>query len=198
MQAVLKNKLEALAPPSLYHLTHANNLSSILKYGLYAHNNRYQEMDISDKQVNSYRQQKEPIYHRPIHDYVPFYFNPRNAMLYRIQKQHGLNIVILEFASEILLQDNTLVSDKNAATRDANFSNSLECLEMINWNIVFSQSWNGYGIHVKQAMMMEALVYKKQSIDKLQAIHCQSAYAARKINKILACNHAKASPELFF
>ena len=37
----------------LYHMTHIENLPSILKHGLLAHGNLYQKEDISNKEVNN-------------------------------------------------------------------------------------------------------------------------------------------------
>ena len=68
-------------------MTHINNLDSIIRNGLYPHNNTYKKTDISNVDVNDRRVRLEPIYHKQIHSYVPFYFNPRNAMLYRNQKK---------------------------------------------------------------------------------------------------------------
>ena len=86
----------------LYHMTHIDNLPSILKHGLLAHGNSYQKEDISNREVNSRRSMKDPIYRKPIHNYVPFYFSPRNAMLYYLRDIQN-DIVILEIKREVIL-----------------------------------------------------------------------------------------------
>jgi hypothetical protein len=87
----------------LYHMTHVDNIPSILKYGLQAHGNDFQKRDISNQEVNSRRSRREPIYGKRIHDYVPFYFSPRNPMLY-VQNNEE-DIVILVFPASIMYED---------------------------------------------------------------------------------------------
>ena len=81
----------------LYHMTHIDNLQSIFQNGLLSHtnarNNNFMKGDIANNDVNNRRSGLEPIYNRPIHDYTPLYFNPRNPMLYvrkNIQKDSSL------------------------------------------------------------------------------------------------------------
>ena len=73
----------------LMHITHTANLPGILSKGLLPHNNKAQKVDISNSLVNARRAKKEPIHKHSIHDYVPFYFNVRNAMLFQVQKEFG-------------------------------------------------------------------------------------------------------------
>ena len=182
---------------SLDHMTHIDNLDSIFKYGLLAHNNSYKQVDISNKDVNLRRKVKENIYGRSIHDYVPFYFNPRNAMMY---KNRNEQVVILAFNKSLLYQKNALFTDRNAATRNVKFYNNLQDLDKINWNIVTSQSWNGKPEYVKQIMMAEVLVYNKVPINYLMGIYCKDEsmkqYLMQKYN--LSSSKVSIQPELFF
>jgi hypothetical protein len=66
----------------IYHMTHKDNLESILENGLFSHNNDFVTNRIDNPDVNNRRNFFEPIYNKNVQDYVPFYFNPRNAMLY--------------------------------------------------------------------------------------------------------------------
>ncbi len=199
MQTQVQTQLENLAPSNLYHMTHIDNLSSIFEHGLLAHNNSCQKVDISNQSVNARRASiYEPIFNRSLHDYVPFYFNPRNAMLYKTQIEYGRNIVILTFDSEILLQENSLFTMGNAASRSTRYSNDIDKLETFNWNLIFSRSWNGYPKHVKQAMMSEVLVYKKQSLKKLMCINTRYQKDADYLNNFFSCNLFKQDSSLFF
>ena len=85
------------------HMTHIDNLAGILANGLLAHNNDHQQVDISNQAVNSRRSKPEPVYNKSIHDYVPFYFNSKNAMLYRNQKHFTHGLIILGFNKNILI-----------------------------------------------------------------------------------------------
>lgn len=61
----------------LYHMTHKSNLENILRNGLLSHTKAYSKgltkTDISDERVNRRRS--------TVHNYVPFYFNPKNPMV---------------------------------------------------------------------------------------------------------------------
>ena len=87
----------------LYHMTHINNLKSIFQYGLLSHNVVHQNINISDislKDVQNIRA-KKTICNISLHDYVPFYFRPKNPMLFkRINEQE--NIVFLCTDNNIL------------------------------------------------------------------------------------------------
>lgn len=200
MSAQLKEQLEELAPPMLYHMTHIDNLDSILTHGLYAHNNPLQQQDISNRAVNSRRGYADPIYHKSIHDYVPFYFNPRNAMLYRTQSQYKDNIVILGFDSRLLLMENMLFTNGNAAANGTQFFNDLQALKTFNWNLIFSRSWNGYGEHVKKLMMSEVLINQHLRQDMIESINCSSTRMKKAIKNNFSLNtiNVTADTNLFF
>ncbi|AOW76257.1 hypothetical protein A3Q34_04920 [Colwellia sp. PAMC 20917] len=160
------------------HMTHIGNLEGILANGLLAHNNPHKKVDISNQEVNARRSALEPIYKKSMHDYVPFYFNPKNAMLYRNQchfKKGG--IVVLGFNKNIIATPGAVYTNGNASRKDTCFSNDKKFLEQINWDYVFSPRWNYQGNSyeaIKTAMMSELLVHGKVSIDKLEIIFCET------------------------
>lgn len=179
---------------SVFHITHIDNLRGILEYGLQSHNNKHKKADISNKDVNQRRDKRETIYYKNLHEYVPLYFNCRNAMLY--QTQHTLNesIVILVFDQSIMLEDGTIFTNKNAATVDVRFTNDLGRLlprgegEFINWNDVYQTHWVCDRVvdnEIKQAMQAEVLISKPIKKDKITHILCQTDYTAQCIKKYL-------------
>ena len=199
MQSQKQTLLEKLAPATVYHMTHINNLPAIFEHGLLAHNNTHKRVDISNQTVNARRADiQDPIYERSVHEYVPFYFNPRNAMLYKTQSEFGRDIAILEFSSDILLQKNALFTNGNAASNGTGYSNHINELETINWNLVFSSSWNGYGHHVKQAMMSEVLIHKQQNLTKLMAINVRYQTDAEILNDLCSSKLFQKDSSLFF
>lgn len=160
------------------HMTHIKHLNSILKHGLFSHDNPYKKIDISNQEVNSRRARVEPIFQKSIHEYVPFYFNPRNAMLYRNQHLYGDNIVILGFSNEIVCYDKIIFINANAAANHSLFTNDITQLlnhEFIDFSKVFSDSWNNeHDNHLKQTMMSEVLVEKHVEAKYIQVIYCQN------------------------
>ena len=162
------------------HMTHIEHLESILKFGLFAHDNLYKKVDISNQEVNNRRIKIEPVYEKSIHEYVPFYFNPRNAMLYRNQHCFGDNIIILGFSNEIICYNKVIFTNANAAANHSLFTNDITQLlnnEFIDFSKVFSNSWNNYGepdYHLKQTMMSEILVEKHIEAKYIRVIYCQN------------------------
>lgn len=160
---ILKRKIisESKLDIRLFHMVHINNLESILTKGLLSHSKMLNTSytDISNKDVNSRRADKEPFFNNSIHDYVPFYYNVRNAMLYRVQQEYGENIIILEFDLQASFQKHTLFADRNASTKDVVFCNCLkDFLDYADWKTVYSLTWFGKEAEVKQKMMAECLV----------------------------------------
>lgn len=167
---------------AFYHMTHINNLDSIIRNGLYPHNNTYKKTDISNVDVNDRRVRLEPIYHKQIHSYVPFYFNPRNAMLFRNQKKFGNSIVILQFKNSLIDINNSIITNANASADNTLFTSNVNHLNdqnFINLSNVFADSWNNYGnpnYQIKQTMMAELLipiVVKNNYIEKIICIDFQ-------------------------
>lgn len=110
-------------------------------HGLQNHYNTYKQVDISNQEVNARREKIERIYGRKIHDYVPFYFNPRNAMLYK--NRNNAHVIILGLDVRVIKdhRNGFLISDRNASADEAKFSRYLPDLQnpnFINFDDVFS------------------------------------------------------------
>ena len=192
-------KLDNYGFTSLDHMTHIDNLDSIFKYGLRAHNNPYKQKDISNTEVNQRRDRRESVYGRKIHDYVPFYFNPRNAMMYRNRDE---DIVILAFSKKLLLKDDVLFTDRNAATDSVHFYHDVDDLENIEWNTVKSTSWydKPRPEYVKQIMMAEVLVYNEVKIKHLLGVYCKNMSTKNLLMQRynLKSKQVIVKPNLFF
>ena len=176
----------------IYHMTHIEHLPSILAHGLLSHNNPYKKHDISNKSANDKRERIEPIHNRSVHEYVPFYFNPRNAMLFVVQKEQGDNIVLLEIKKEILLLNGVIFTNGNAAAQSLGFADDIDDLlnpSFINWNEVFATSWNDANENVKNEkkfkMMAEVLVPDMVPSAMIAGIVCQNPSVCEKVARIL-------------
>ncbi|HFC8510843.1 TPA: DUF4433 domain-containing protein [Neisseria subflava] len=174
----IKDILHQYGISTLNHMTHIDNLLSILDNGLLSHNNCScnRKRDISNQGVNARRERLEPIYHRKVHDYVPFYLNVKNSMLYVVQKQYGDKIVILGYSPDILFEKDILFTDRNAATNAVIFTDTCYCLgdkSFIDMDRVFNihkESWNKELKHIMQA---EILIPEKVG-QFLSAIYVQN------------------------
>lgn len=189
----------------LMHITHTANLPGILSKGLLPHNNKAQKVDISNSLVNARRAKKEPIHKHSIHDYVPFYFNVRNAMLFQVQKEFGAEVIILSFYKEAIASPKAIFSNGNASTMASTFTPYIHELASFNWSEIFSSSWKVNGLvdlDLKSKMMSECLIYEKVAIDKLHCIYCQDIEVQQRIIKV--CEDKKihinvaVDPMLFF
>tara|TARA_B110000211_G_C14088517_1_gene557807 strand:+ start:1003 stop:2913 length:1911 start_codon:yes stop_codon:yes gene_type:complete len=183
--------LERVNISYLMHITHIANLPGILSKGLLPHNNKAQKVDISNGLVNARRAKKEPIYKYSVHDYVPFYFNVKNAMLFQVQKEFGAEVVILSFSKKVIASPKAIFSRGNASSLKTTFTSDINELAFFNWSKVFSSSWSQNGIidlELKSIMMSECLVYEKVAIDKLYCIYCQNVSVQRRIKKMCEDN----------
>lgn len=136
----------------LYHMTHVDNLQSIFEKGLLSHNaaRNIEKQDISFATVQGRRDWVEPIYHRPIHDYVPLYFNVSNPMLF-CRKDMQESICILKISKDVMNKVGFLFTDGNAAVHTTStyghattFYSDLKDLDKLNWDCIYDLYWNDY------------------------------------------------------
>lgn len=137
----------------LFHMTHINNLASILSNGqlksysqLLRDTTSYQ--DIADQDVQGRRAETiVPI--QPggvLHDYVPFYFAGRSPMLY-VVKNNGTpqkDLIYLMTNTEKIASSKLpfVYTDGHAIMFLSSFYNSLDDLDCIDWSIMDSEYWN--------------------------------------------------------
>jgi hypothetical protein len=192
MGAIMTNQFFLDKMSEIFHMTHSSNLKNILLYGLQNHYNAYKKVDISNREVNDRREKVEHIYGRKIHDYVPFYFNPRNAMLY--PSRDNIHVVILGIDVKVIKDHRTgvLISDRNAAVNNARFSKYLPDLQnqnFINFNEVFSPRWCNNGVRyddIKQKMMAEILINDVVYSRYIRSIYVKNQVCKKTIEDQLA------------
>lgn len=187
----------------LFHMTHIDNLPHILEQGLLSHSKVSKYINISDRNVNSLRDRTEHYHNFKIHDYVPFYFNPRNAMLYRMQKEHHDKIVILEVDKKIVIKDYTLFSMRNAARKDSKLISCKYDLLNFPWSDIYADSWTVNGISnddKKSIMQSECLISNHVPVDMIKTIHCNNKNMQLSISEKLEEFNKEFlfSPQLFF
>jgi hypothetical protein len=170
---------------SLWYMTHIRNLPSILRSGILSHatitRQKIQHKDVSDLEVQHRRSTTyETVYGRPLHDYVPLYFNPHNPMLSKLRaNQHEL--IILEISPRRIMENQCVVSDGNAASPRSDYYELEEGLMHIDWALIRKGSW--YGVDDgKRRMCAEVLVPDKISAQHFITIHCYSDGFRRHIS----------------
>lgn len=141
----------------IFHITHINNLESILKSGgLYCNKViREQKTDVKDisfENIQGRRESKQvPIPpFETLHHYVPFYFAPRSPMLYTInqgnvpQYQDGQGSIIYLVSSVQNVEDANIpfvFTDGHAIMSFSEFYSDLQDLDKIDWNVMQSNYW---------------------------------------------------------
>ena len=159
----------------LYHMTHKNNLDSILNNGLLSHiemhNQNINNTTIYNPDVVARRaNRRDTIYNRLINDYAALYFDPRNPMLSVLRDTQD-NIIIIAYDRSLIYQEDSMFSDGNAASRATLFYNNLEDLEMLNWNCIKGIYWNDFN-DGKRIKCAEVLVNSPVPINKIRKIFC--------------------------
>ncbi len=157
----------------LFHMTSLDNLKNIMTHGLYSHNLSRQlnvlQDDISDQDVNQKRAYiNDPHFNRSLHDYVPFFINPRNAMLYALRNKQYY-IAILAISINVLKNNKYLFTDGNAASHRTSFFNSSEHLSELNWNAIRAHYWNNFQ-DGKRIVNAEFLIPEKVGIEHISVI----------------------------
>jgi hypothetical protein len=187
----------------LYHMTYIDNLTSIIENGLLSHNEAYRQgaiaADISDPNVQDIRAETvDPFYNRPLHEYVPLYFSPRNPMLYK-RREIQEDIVILGLDPQILSEPNVLFTDGNAAASETMFYRGIQMLNQLPWNSIRSRTWTDIedGKRIKCA---EVLVYPKIEPSRIQMVFC---YSNKHRGTIISAKQGtlimgRVNPELYF
>jgi hypothetical protein len=175
---------------SFWHITHMTNINNIHLHGVMSNFevNRFEGLiyeDISSQGVQAWRERPDKIYGINIHAYVPLYINPKNAMLYRVQKEHKDDICLVEISLDVL-GSRYLFTDGNAASRYSNFYSDVASeYQNIPWNDVFKESWFEEDVYynqiiktknnvIKSHMQSEFLIYPKIENEFIKKIHCQN------------------------
>lgn len=144
-------------PTCIYHITHINNLVSILRSGGLIANSRLRYgginyLDMAHDSIQE-RRARTPV---PcsvggfLHDYVPFYFAPRSPMLYTIDRGNvegyaeGQTPVIHLVCEVDTIEAQGLAfafTDGHAVMAYSDFYDDLKSLALIDWDLMDSRYW---------------------------------------------------------
>lgn len=168
--------LNQLGISYLYHMTHKNNLENILRNGLLSHTQAHgglNQVDIADNQVNIRRGRRETIHNRSIHDYIPLYFNPKNPMLFKLRNIQD-DVLILAIDRNLILNQNSIFTDGNAASQGTRFFNSIGQLTQLNWRCIRAEFWNDIA-DGKRIRCAEVLVFPRIEIASIKKIYSNNS-----------------------
>jgi len=194
------------AQPKIYHITHVDNLASIVAAGCIEADGRRlrqggDQTSIGMTEIKRRRLFEIDVQCHPdtmVGDYVPFYFCPRSIMLFIIYKnnhidmlyhggQHPILHLQVDMASAIQWADEHNIrwafSAQNAGTRYTDFYKSRNDLEKIDWEAV-----NETDFHdplVKEGKQAEFLIHDTCPWDLVEKIGVLNEKIRNQVNGIL-------------
>ncbi len=207
-------------PTEIYHITHINNLSSILKSGrLVANSGLQKQQTLYTNIAHSQIQDRRANTFVPcaaggcLHDYVPFYFAPRSPMLYAIHKGNvadyteGQNPIIHLVSEAELVTANNLTfafTDGHATMAYSEFYDDLQSLNKIDWQIMQKKYWrdtqeDGDRKRRRQAEFLIHQYCPWQLIKEIGVINSTLESQVRSILQKFNCNNSiKVYPSWYY
>jgi len=196
-------------PAWIYHITHVDNLASIIEDGCLWSDRRLvdtrgERVVIGMNNIKRRRIERLPVHcHRGtrVGDYVPFYFCQRSPMLYMIHKRNADltyrdgqdRVVHLVSTTDLAIQAAAdrpwAFSDGNAGAYYTQFSADINQLPtFVDWNAVNARWWRGPNIDpaVMSKKMAEFLVHDRFPWTSIGAIGAIQQSIADEVQQILA------------
>lgn len=151
----MDNYFEPIIKPSdpyLFHITHIDNLASLINYGLICRNKGIDFIDSSHLDVQNKRQNISKIpsgFSHSLHDYVPFSFAPLSPMLSAIHNNKVPNRVqtdMIYLVTKVsIVVDNKLsfiFTDGHPITTGlSDFFQDISDLPEVDWDIMKAKYW---------------------------------------------------------
>jgi hypothetical protein len=201
----------------IFHITHVDNLPSIIKDGYLWSDRRLvdthgERVVIGLNNIKKRRLNELPVHCHPetqVGDYVPFYFCPRSPMLYMIHMQNPdlkylegqKRVVHLVSTTDLAIQAASerpwAFSDGNAGAFYTQFSADIRKLAtFVDWKAVNAKWWRGQNVDpaVMSKKMAEFLVHDWFPWTSIRIIGVIQQSIADEVQQILA--HADHEPQV--
>lgn len=191
--------------PSIFHITHIDNLDSILADGyLYSDSemvNRGGPSTMIGMRAIKKRRLGLHVYCHPgdtVGDYVPFYFCPRSVMLYVIhcgneeldynEGQRQIIHLIADFY-QVIEEANRAgyrwaFSGSNAGAYYTSFYDNVGSLNAIDWNAVSAKYWSDP--EIKEKKQAEFLLHRSFPINLVQGVGVFDAKIKKMTEEVLS------------
>lgn len=179
----------------LYHLTHVDNMPSILEHGLLSHSDAHARglvmEDLSDPDVQDRRADRR-LDDRPLHDYVCLYFNPRNPMLFKRRVRQD-DLVILCLDPQLLEQSSTFFTDGNAAGDATKSFNHPRDLAKLDWDCIHGEYWKD-SEDGKRKRCAEILVPDAIPFDEVRRVFVRTDSTQMWLGELMSAAGRQATP----
>lgn len=189
----------------LYYITHKDNIPSILQRGILSHetvmSENIQFTPIYDAQIVEKRRDRKVPDGKSLWSFANLYFQPRNAMLYRViffTKATDVNdIVVLAVGSNILNRTDIFISTGNAASPFSEILPASEGQKIVSQiRRTVDKEWWKVEDGSKREMMAECLVPEAISPEFILAIYVASHDTAANIRQMLHQFSLPVAPEV--
>ncbi len=186
----------------LYYITHIRNLTSILEHGILSHASvearGLTPALIYDAEIVSARKARLVPDGRSLWEFANLYFQPRNAMLFRVVAEKGCeSIAVLAVKNTELNREDILIATGNAASDDSEILRAEEGrarlpeirkdLDREYWAIEDGS---------KRKMMAECLVPDRVPPEKIVAIYVGSHEVADLVKAAVSRDSVHVIPDL--
>lgn len=189
-----------------YYIAPVANLESILRRGVLSHavveRKSLQTDAVYDSSIVARRGERRTPDGKALWDFANFYFNPRNAILYRVHRAERRDVVVLLMRRQ-LLDSGKYISVGNAASQQSKILPVKEGLVKIQSDAVMEKLranvWNED--EGKRLMMSELLVPDSAAPGYIQSIYVPTAEKAKEVRNLLELPpgvDAIPHPDMFF
>lgn len=184
------------ANQKIYHIAHVRNMSQIARAGVIWSDAKRTELGLDCEVVGMPKIKHRRLYEIEVHchrgtmvgEYTPFYFCSRSIMLYILHKGNHPDLAYTEGQEPIVhLQAdltatvewaeqhgvNWAFSDRNAGTYVAQFYNSVDDLDKVNWDAVAATDFRD--MMVKEGKQAEFLIHQSFPLELVEKIGVRDA-----------------------
>ncbi len=192
----------------LYYITHIENLPSILQRGILCHRRVEEEKikftPIYDSDIVKERRDKQLPGGRNLWDFANLYFQPRNAMLFRVVFYSGVSkedIIIIGIKNSILNRNDIFITTGNAASTPTKFLSGKDIQTHIKQiREKTDKEWWAVEDGSKRELMAECLVPDNISPDYISEIYVPNHNSLEKVKSKINGKNIPIipEPELFF
>jgi len=184
----------------LYYITHVVNIPSILRQGILSHQRVLSEgvtyEPIYDADIVANRKEIQAPNGKSLWSFANVYFQPRNAMLYRVLLRRKVEeVAVLSVSRDILNSAGAFISMGNAASAYSEIVSASEKAaavpQILRW--ISNEYWTEE-MGLKRKMMAECLIPEAVPPEYVHGIFVGSHNAASRVSEILGSAGVGSSP----
>lgn len=185
----------------LYYITHVENLPSLLERGILSHNRVAQEgiqsRKIYDSSIVERRGDKRVPGGESLWGFANLYFQPRNAMLFRVIAENSADsIAVVSVRPAILSREDIYIADGNAANDETEIHPAAEGRKRVTEirRQADREFWSAE-TGSKRRLMAECLVPDHVDPSQIQEIYVGSPETANRVKGLLPGSGIPVIPE---